>query len=126
MTRADHVIEAAADRLERFVADARRAGGVRAKIGDALADDPDFIRKLKPTLIARRARGHAPVADGDGARPQAPAPPPPEARPRQQAAPARSGRSGGVSPWLVVGAALVAGVVAAKVIDWRSHAHPRD
>jgi len=27
---------------------------------------------------------------------------------------------------LIVGAALVAGIVLAKVVDWRGHAHPRD
>jgi hypothetical protein len=32
----------------------------------------------------------------------------------------------GPAPVLVVGAALVAGIVLAKVIDWRGHAHPRD
>jgi hypothetical protein len=30
-----------------------------------------------------------------------------------------------VSPWLVVGAALAAGYVLAKIVDWRGHAHPR-
>jgi hypothetical protein len=30
-----------------------------------------------------------------------------------------------MSPWLVVGAALLGGYVLAKAIDWRSHAHPR-
>jgi hypothetical protein len=29
------------------------------------------------------------------------------------------------SPWLVVGVAFAAGVLAAKVLDWRGHAHPR-
>jgi hypothetical protein len=31
-----------------------------------------------------------------------------------------------MSPLVVVGAAFVAGIVLAKVIDWRGHAHPRD
>jgi hypothetical protein len=34
-------------------------------------------------------------------------------------------RSRRVSPWLVIGAAFAGGYLAAKVIDWRSHAHPR-
>lgn len=34
-------------------------------------------------------------------------------------------RRGGLNPWLVVGAALAGGYLAAKLIDWRSHAHPR-
>jgi len=33
--------------------------------------------------------------------------------------------SGGLSPWLVVGAAFAGGYLVAKLIDWRSHAHPR-
>ena len=32
----------------------------------------------------------------------------------------------GPAPVLVVGAALVAGIVLAKVVAWRGHAHPRD
>lgn len=32
----------------------------------------------------------------------------------------------GLNPFLVVGAALALGVFLAKVLDWRSHAHPRD
>jgi hypothetical protein len=31
----------------------------------------------------------------------------------------------GPSPLVVIGAAFVAGLLGAKVIDWRSHAHPR-
>jgi hypothetical protein len=31
----------------------------------------------------------------------------------------------GPNPFLVVGVALVAGVVLAKWIDWRGHGHPR-
>ena len=34
----------------------QRSGGVKAKVGDALADDPAFLRKLKPSLIKARAR----------------------------------------------------------------------
>jgi hypothetical protein len=32
----------------------------------------------------------------------------------------------GPNPFVVVGAALALGVFLAKVLDWRSHAHPRD
>jgi hypothetical protein len=31
----------------------------------------------------------------------------------------------GPSPWLVLGAAFAAGMLAAKIVDWRGHAHPR-
>ena len=33
--------------------------------------------------------------------------------------------SGATSPWAVLAAALAAGYLLAKAIDWRSHAHPR-
>ena len=111
MTRADAAVETAADRLEAFVRDARRSGGVKAKLGNALAEDPAFVRRLKPSLIRPRAKGESP------AEPRQPAPVPGAPRPT------RAG--GGPSPWLVVGVALVAGIALAKVIDWRGHAHPR-
>lgn len=116
MTRADAVVETAADRLESFVREARRSGGVKAKLGNALAEDPEFVRRLKPSLIKARAKGQTPV---EPPRSAAEAETVTE-RPRPKR---RSG--GGPSPWLVVGAALVAGIALAKVIDWRGHAHPR-
>jgi hypothetical protein len=120
MTKADQKVESAADRLATFVKDAQASGGVKAKIGAALAEDPDFIRKLKPSLIKARAKGEAPTDEPPGALGTAPAGPQFE-RPK----PSRIKRRGGVNPWLVVGAALIAGYVVAKAIDWRSHAHPR-
>jgi hypothetical protein len=49
----------------------------------------------KPSLMAKRTRGEAP-----------------------------KDRQGGPSPFLVVGVAVAAGIVLAKWIDWRGHAHP--
>jgi hypothetical protein len=120
MTTTDRKIESAADKLETFVKEAQRSGGLKAKIGDALAEDPDFLRKLKPSLIKARAKGEAPMDGRPGPPPTAPAGPQ-LARPK----PPKAKRTGGVSPWLVVGAAIVGGYVLAKAIDWRSHAHPR-
>jgi hypothetical protein len=115
MTKTDQAVDTAADRVASFVRDARAAGGVKAKLGDALAEDPEFIRKLKPSLIKARARGRrSPSA------PSAPSGPQLE-RPK----PAKAKRRGGPSPWLVVGAAFAAGYVLARVVDWRGHAHPR-
>ena len=121
MTKADQTVESAADRLARFVRDAQASGGVKAKIGDALAEDPEFLRKLKPSLIKARAKGQAPtdVPSGSPATTR-PAPTGPQLR---RPKPKRPG--GGPSPWLVVGAALAGGYLLAKVIDWRAHAHPR-
>ena len=112
MTKADQAVDTAADKVAAFVRDARGAGGVKGMVGDALADDPEFIRKLKPSLITARAKGRQPSE----ATPRAPSGPQLE-RPKP--------KRGMPSPWLVVGAAFVAGYALAKVIDWRGHAHPR-
>jgi len=114
MTKADQAVDSAADKLESLVRDAQASGGVKAKVGEALAEDPDFIRKLKPSLIAARAKGETPA--GDGGAPSRPQP----MRPKK---PKSAG--GGVSPWLVLGVAFAGGYLLAKVLDWRSHAHPR-
>jgi hypothetical protein len=121
MSHADDVIERAAARLQSFVDSARSEGGLKARLAEELADDPDFLRKLKPSLIAARARGQAPTNETPPARPQAP-PRPALPRPRKRGG---GGGNGGPNPFVVVGAALAAGIVLAKVIDWRSHAHPR-
>jgi hypothetical protein len=117
MTKADQAVETAAEKLDTFVRDTRRAGGVKAKVGDALAEDPEFLRKLKPSLIKARAKGESPREPEPRPEPQR------EPRPAKPAKPKRSG--GGPSPWVVIGAALVAGYVLAKFVDWRGHAHPR-
>jgi hypothetical protein len=113
MTKADQAVDTAADKVATFVRDARGAGGLKGKLGDALADDPEFIRKLKPSLIKARAGGRRPAEPA----PRAPSGPQVE-RPRSK-------RPGGPGPWLVVAAAFAAGYVLAKTIDWRGHAHPR-
>ena len=130
MTKGDLLVERGAAGLQQL---ARRAAGRGDGIGEWLAEeltaDAAFLRKLKPSLIAARAKGEAPR----NAPPPAAAPPPPPAPSAPQLGgrrPKRKKRSnpggGGPSPLLVVGAALVVGILAAKVIDWRGHAHPRD
>jgi hypothetical protein len=115
MSKGDQAVDAAADKLETLVADAESSGGVKAKVGAAFADDPAFLRKLKPTLIAARAKGKSPTDEPPAAPsgPQVRNPTPPRKR------------AGGLSPWAVLGVAFVAGYVLAKTIDWRGHAHPR-
>ncbi len=115
MNKGDQAVEATADKLETLVTEAQSSGGVKAKVGAAFADDPDFVRKLKPTLIAARVKGELPSDDA----PAAPSGP----QVSRPAAPSR--RSGGLSPWAVLGVAFAAGYVLAKAIDWRGHAHPR-
>jgi hypothetical protein len=120
MTRGDQAVESAADKLAGIVEEARRSGGVKAKLAGALAEDPDFLRKLKPSLIAARAKGEAPTNEPAGSPPRAPSSPQ-LPRPRK----AKAKKRGGVSPWVVIGAAVAGGYLAAKLIDWRAHAHPR-
>lgn len=117
--KADQVVDRAADRLRELADRAAAEGGVAAKLAQPLAEDAAFLRKLKPSLIAARVKGQAPTDQpaGSGA-PSAPSAPQLDPRPKR--------RKGGPSPFLIVGAALVTGIVLAKVIDWRGHAHPRD
>jgi hypothetical protein len=120
MTKADVLVERGANRLQQL---ARRAAGRGDGIGEWLSEelqqDADFLRKLKPSLIKARAKGENPSM------PQATPQPPPVPRPEKPKK-AKKKSGGGPSPLLIVGAALVTGIVIAKVVDWRGHAHPRD
>jgi hypothetical protein len=119
MTRGDQLIDRAANRLRDAADRVAAQGGLAAKLAEPLAEDAAFLRKLKPSLIVARAKGEAPTDQPAGSgTPTAPT--------RPQLGPRPKRRGSGPSPFLVIGAALVAGVVLAKVIDWRGHAHPRD
>jgi hypothetical protein len=110
MATGDDAVDKAADTLQKAADKAAERGGVTEKAAQPLADDAAFVRKLKPGLIAKRIKGELPT-DGSPAK-------------GVHRAPKRDG--GGPNPLVVVGAALVLGVFLAKVLDWRSHAHPRD
>jgi len=126
--RLDVLVERGAGAMEGFARDLAVDGGFRRQVAEELIDDAAFLRKLKPTKIAARARGDMPVT-GVPAEPAVavaaereemtlprPAPAP--------EAPKQAGKKG-LNPFAVVGVAFVAGIVLAKVIDWRGHAHPR-
>jgi hypothetical protein len=119
LTKADQVIDRAASRLQEFADRAAGEGGVAARLAQPLADDAAFLRKLKPSLIVKRSKGEAPTNQKPGEGTVAPAAPQLGNRPKPK-------RAGGSNPLAVIGAALVAGIILAKVIDWRGHAHPRD
>jgi hypothetical protein len=120
VSKADQVIDRAADRLRQLADRAAAEGGVTAKLAEPLAEDAAFLRKLKPSLIAARVKGEAPTnLPAGSSTPAAPTAPQLGSRPKRK-------KGDGPSPFVVVGAALVAGIVLAKVIDWRGHAHPRD
>ena len=118
MTKADLIVERGATRLQQLARKAAQRGdGIGEWLAEELNEDAAFLRKLKPSLIAARARGERPAT------PSAPPTPTRSARPER---PQEKKRSGGPSPLLVVGAAFAAGILIAKVVDWRGHAHPRD
>jgi hypothetical protein len=122
MTAADEKMERLADKLQALADRSAAEGGAKAKLAQPLADDAEFLRKLKPSLIKARAKGEAPTAQQASQGSVAPSGPQLTKRPR----PKTKRRSGGPNPWLVAGACLAAGIVLAKWIDWRGHAHPRD
>lgn len=120
MTTADQKVERAANKLQQVANDLAGEGGIKAKLAEPLAEDADLIRKMKPSLIKARAKGEAPTNQKPGGAAVAPSSPQLGKRPRPKK------KGGGPSPWIVVGVALAAGIVLAKWIDWRGHAHPRD
>jgi hypothetical protein len=109
-------VDTLADKAEATSQRLGSEGGLKGKFADELAEDAVFLRKLKPSLMKKRLRGEA-TTDEKPAEPRK-APSGPQLGKRPSA-------GGGPSPFLVVGAALFAGVVLAKWIDWRGHAHPR-
>ena len=116
------VLDSLADRAQTASERLAGQGGIKSKLADELADDAVFLRKLKPSLMAKRAKGEAPTDRAPDAAPAAPSGPQLGERPKAKA---KKRSSGGPNPFLVVGAAFVAGVALAKWIDWRGHAHPR-
>ena len=95
-------------------------GGIKDKLSGELAEDAAFLRKLKPALIKKRVKGDAATDAAPTEVKQAPSGPQLGKAPK----PKRPG-TGGPNPFLVLGAALAAGLLLAKWIDWRGHAHPR-
>jgi hypothetical protein len=115
MSSGDTLVDRGADRLRDLSERAAAHGGVTSKLAQPLAEDSDFLRKLKPSLIKARAKGTLPIDEH----------PAPADVPKAPASGPKRKRRRGVSPLIVVGAALATGVLLAKWIDWRSHAHPR-
>ena len=121
MTTADQKVERAANKLQQLANELAGEGGVRAKLAEPLAEDADFVRKLKPSLIKARAKGEAPTNQKPGKAPLSPTSPQLGKRRKR-----KRKSTGGPNPFILVGVALVAGIALAKWIDWRGHAHPRD
>jgi hypothetical protein len=111
--KGDALIDRGADGLRRLSEKAARHGGMPSKLAQPLAEDSVFLRKLKPSLIKARAKGAAPT----NGTPHDVVPPLPAEEKKT---------GGGPNPFAVIGGAAAAGFFAAKVVDWRGHAHPRD
>ena len=122
MNRADQLVDRAADRLRELADRASTQGGIAGKLADELAEDAAFIRRLKPSMIVARAKGEAPT-DLPAGSSTAFAETSPQLPPRPKKTAKKTGS--GPNPLVIVGAALVAGIVIAKLIDWRGHGHPR-
>jgi hypothetical protein len=123
MTKGDLLVERGAQRLQQL-ADraAARGDGVGEWLSEELRNDAAFLRRLKPSLVKARAQGDAPTNQEPAAR--APSGPQLGSQPKPKKKRKKGGK--GPAPLVIVGAALVAGIVIAKVVDWRGHAHPRD
>ena len=91
---------------------------LKERLDAELAEDREFLRKLRPELIKKRAKGELPTDQRPTEVREAPSGPQLGKRPKPT-------KTGGPNPFLVVGAALFAGVALAKWLDWRGHAHPR-
>ncbi len=118
MTRGDKAVEKGSAKLRDLSRKAAGRGGVAEKLAQPLAEDAAFLRKLKPSLIAARAKGQAPTDGAPGQEPVTP-PGPQISRPRPR-------KNAGPNPFAVVGGMFGVGYLLAKVIDWRGHAHPND
>jgi hypothetical protein len=136
VSKGDLLVERGARRLQEL-ADraAARGDGVGEWLSEELRNDAAFLRKLKPTLVKARAQGNTSTNQATNQatnqEPEAPPPPPPpaaETQPASRPKPKKKPKSkrGGPPPVVIVGAALVAGILLAKLVDWRGHAHPRD
>jgi hypothetical protein len=121
MSRGDHAVERAAARLEMTAQRFAAEGGTKAKLAEMLADDAAFVRQMKPSLIRARMKGEARTDGGPAQRaPLAPGVAQLGERSKPKGAP-----GDGPNPFVVVAAAFAVGIVLAKLIDWRGHAHPR-
>jgi hypothetical protein len=126
VTKGDLLVEKGARRLQEL-ADraAARGDGVGEWLSEELRTDAAFLRKLKPSLVKARAKSNGASSPQPPA-PEAQEPPAPPPRPAASKPKKRAKKRGGPPPVVLVGAAFVAGIVLAKLVDWRGHAHPRD
>jgi hypothetical protein len=97
------ILDKGADRLMELSARAAEAGGPAARLAEPLAQDAVRLRRMSSNFATERLVEVESAVESNG----------------------RPARRQGPSPFLFIGVAFVAGVVLAKVLDWRSHAEPR-
>jgi hypothetical protein len=120
VTKADLVVERSAQRLQHLADKAAARGdGVGEWLAEELRNDAAFLRKLKPSLIKARTKGTSGASQPTEPPPSAPSGPQLGNRRKKKR---RKGGKRGPPPIAIVGAAFVAGIVVAKVIDWRVRA----
>jgi hypothetical protein len=117
MSALDSLAEKARAKSEQL----RGQGGIKEKLAAELAADAEFLPKLKPALIKKRAKGEMPTDEKPTEVRQAPSGP----QLGKRTKPKGPNGPGGPNPYVVIGVALVAGVALAKWLDWRGHAHPK-
>src|SRR5919204_3599243 len=66
MTKGDEVMERVADRAQATAERLAHEDGLKAKLAQPLAEDAEFLRKLKPSLMKARAKGEAPTDEKPG------------------------------------------------------------
>lgn len=120
--KGDGAIESGAGKLDELAGKAAEKGGIGDKVASELVEDAAFLRKLKPSLIAKRAKGELPKNAEPGSVPATTV-----RRPAAPSGPQHAAKAGkrGPNPFAVVGTAFGIGTLLAKLIDWRGHAHPR-
>jgi len=135
MTKGDELVERGAVFLEELSQKASAHGPLFENIAADLAEDARFLRKMKPSLVLARIRGRqaqngrppwadAPTEVTTPSPASAPPPPAKETTMTTEKTPKKKS-GGGPNPIAIVAASFVAGIVLAKWIDWRGHAHPR-
>lgn len=126
VSKADAAIDRAAERLRDLSDRLDERGGVSEKLAEPLAEDADFLPKLKPSLVEERLKENPTGSEPPPAAPSPPRPAPFSGGRRTRKAPSGKDDAGGSKALPLVAGAFGAGVLLAKVIDWRGHAHPRD
>ena len=127
MSKADAALDRASDRLRDLSESMEERGGPTGKLAEPLAEDADFVRKLKPSLVKERLR-----EDPTGSGPAADPPSSPRGRPSSRGRERSFGgkrrnveQTSAKRTLPLVGGAFAGGFLLAKIVDWRGHAHPR-